>query len=406
MFSALRNPLFRLLWLGSLSAFLGFFASTVVQAIVAFNLTGRNDAVGTVSFARGLSQVLVAPLGGALADRWSKRNILLTTQTFTAGVFLTLAWLAATGQLTVQHLATGGSIVGLTFALIGPARSAYVLELVAPPQRPNALALNQIALNASRVAGPALGGALVALPAVGAAGAFIFMGAAYAGAAFTQGLLPRPSARSAGDADKSLLGDVLAGLAYVRGHGQLRAVLLMFVLTVMFGFPHVTVLPGLVEHQLHGRTAQVSVLFTVSAVGALLASLVMARLSSSPRALDYYRLSGLGFGLSLMLLQATRDTSEAALVMFLVGASSGSMLTLNGAVLLRFTEARYMGRVMSLAMLAFGGFGLLALPFGWLADAIGEGATAAVMGVCVIAGVAWQSRLLAHAARAATAQPA
>ena len=59
--------------------------------------------------------------------------------------------------------------------------------------------------------------------------------------------------------------------------------------------------------------------------------------------------------------------------MFLVGLSSGSFMTLNGTVLLRYTDPRYMGRVMSLAMLAFGGFGLLGLPFGMLADAAGEG---------------------------------
>ena len=69
MFSALRNPQFRLLWLGSLSAFVGFFASNVVQAVVAFDLTHRNDSVGMVTFGRGLAQVMFAPIGGALADR-------------------------------------------------------------------------------------------------------------------------------------------------------------------------------------------------------------------------------------------------------------------------------------------------------------------------------------------------
>ena len=398
MFGALSNRQFRLLWLGSLSAFIGFFASNVVQAVVAFKLAGRNDAVGSVVFGRGLAQVMFAPIGGALADRISKRSILLSTQSVTAAVFFVLAWLAASEQLSVLHLAVGGFFVGLTFAMLGPARSAYVLELVEPERQANAIALNQVALNASRVLGPALGGALVAWRAVGAAGAFVLMGVAYLGAVVTQGFLPRTAPRAEAG-QKSVLSDIVAGFTYVREHAELRALLLMFVLAVMFGFPHVTVLPGIVEHQLHADSSKVSVLFGVAAFGGLIASVVMARFADSPRVLELYRASGLAFGASLVLLWPTHDLTTASCVMFLVGLTSGSFMTLNGSVLLRHTDPRYMGRVMSLAMLAFGGFGLLGLPFGFLADHAGEGPAVGVMGACVIASVLWQSAALRRARR-------
>jgi MFS family permease len=407
MFSALRDPHFRLLWLGSLSAFVGFFGSNVVQAVVAFELTHTNDSVGLVTFGRGLAQVLFAPIGGALADRWSKRSILVSSQSVTAAVFFVLAWLAGSGQLTVLHLTLSGFVIGLTFSVLGPTRSAYVLELVEPPKQANAIALNQVALNASRVVGPAVGGALVAWPLVGAAGAFVLMGASYGLAVLLQGGLPRPAARApATGPTRSVFGDVVAGLVYVRQNAPLRAALLMFVLSVMFGFPHVTVLPGVVEHALHQDSTKVSVLFAVAAVGGLVASLAVARLGSTPHALSIYRASGIGFGLSLALLWAAHDLATAGVVMFLVGLTSGSFMTLNGTVLLRYTDPRYMGRVMSLAMLAFGGFGLLALPFGMLADAVGEGPTLAVMGVGVVLSVLWQSAALARAERAAQALPA
>lgn len=399
MFSALRNPQFRLLWLGSLSAFVGFFASNVVQAIVAFDLTHRNDAVGTVTFGRGVAQLLFAPLGGALANRLAKRSILLSSQLVTAGVFFVLAWFAAAGWLTVTDLAVGGFVIGLTFSVLGPTRSAYVLELVEPQMQPNAIALNQVALNASRVVGPALGGALVAWPAVGAAGAFVLMGASYLGAVFTQAGLPR--AKPTTGPARSVLSDIVAGFVYVRHNAPLRAALLMFVLSVMFGFPHVTVLPGLCKHALHTDSDKVSVLFAVSAVGGLLGSLVVARLANSARALAIYRASGLAFGASVALLWAANSVVTASCVMLLIGISSGSFMTLNGTVLLRYTDPRYMGRVMSLAMLAFGGFGMLGLPFGMLADAAGEGVALGTMGLCVVLSVLWQSAALARAERAA-----
>ncbi len=79
--------------------------------------------------------------------------------------------------------------------------------------------------------------------------------------------------------------------------------------------------------------------------------------------------------------------------MFGVGAGSGGFQTLNGAVIARETEPSYMGRVMSLVILAFAGFGLMALPFGALADWIGEAQTlfvmgALVLGLCAVLGTA------------------
>jgi MFS family permease len=255
--------------------------------------------------------------------------------------------------------------------------------------------MNQVALNASRVAGPAIAGVLLAWPALGASGAFVMMGLAYMGAVVTQYFLPRtvpnPEASRRG-----LFADIADGMRYVRGHKRLKALLLMFGLSVMFGFPYVTVLPGLVEHQLGLPSSQVSVLFGISAVGGLAASVLIAKVADSPYMMRAYVLSGWAFGVSLPLLWLARDLVAAGALLFLVGVTSGAFTTLNGAVLLRNTDPRYMGRVMSLAMLAFGGFGLIGIPVGLLADAAGEGATCAVMGVLVCLVVGTQSVALAR----------
>jgi MFS family permease len=395
VFEALRNRHFRVLWVGSLSAFVGFFTSTVVQSVVAFELTGKNTAAGLVVSGRGLAQLLLAPIGGALADRVSKRAILLSTQSVSALVFFGLAWLMWAGQMQISYLTAGGFLVGMTFAFLGPTRSAYVVELVEPERRPNAVALNQVALNLSRVAGPALAGLLLETRALGATAAFVVMGALYGAAVLTQYMLP-PAQQSALAGRGSLLGDMADGLRYVRGNPRLRALLTMFVLTVMLGFPYVTVLPGLVKNQLHLQTGVVSRLFLVSAAGGLLASLFGARLSGSPHAVSVYRASGLAFGLSLSMLVFAHGLFAAYGLMFVIGVTTGAFTTLNGAVMLRNTDPRYMGRVMSLAMLAFGAFGLMGLPVGKLADAVGEGTTLAILGGLVCVAVLVQGLTLAR----------
>jgi MFS family permease len=296
----------------------------------------------------------------------------------------------AIDALRVHHLTAGGFVIGLSFAILGPARSAYIVDLVEAERRGNAVALNQVALNFSRVVGPALAGILLGPHLRGATLAFALMAALYGLAVMTQWMLPSSAVPAQAPA-RGLLADVADGFGYVRGNPQLRALLLMFVLTIMLGFPYVTVLPGLVEHQLAQPSSSVSLLFSVSAAGGLLASLLAAQIADGKWALPAFRAAGFSFGLTLAALYFARSLPVAVVLLFLIGVASGCFTTLNGAVLMRTTDPRYMGRVMSLAMLAFGAFGLIGVPVGMLADALGEATTLAILGALVCAMIALQS---------------
>ena len=106
-FAALEGRDFRILWIGTLLSFIGFFMSTVVQSVVAFELTSSNTAVGLVVFGQGLMMFVLGPIGGAFADRWSKRRVIATCQSGTTLVFFTLAALCATDRITVIWLTIG-----------------------------------------------------------------------------------------------------------------------------------------------------------------------------------------------------------------------------------------------------------------------------------------------------------
>ena len=79
-FEALQIRGYRILWIGSTLAFVAFFMSTIAQSAVAFDLTGKNSDVGAVVFGQGLAMIVLAPFGGALADRLSKRMLLVVPQ--------------------------------------------------------------------------------------------------------------------------------------------------------------------------------------------------------------------------------------------------------------------------------------------------------------------------------------
>jgi MFS family permease len=402
-FAALAFAPFRILWLGTLTSFLAFFMSTVVNSVVAFRLTGANRAVGTVIFAQGVAMLLLGPFGGATADRWPKRRVVAVGQGATSAVFVALAALVAFGSIAIVHLAASAFVLGVSFAFIGPARQALVVELVPPERRGNAMALSQIANNASRVGGPAVAGALLAWDAVGAGGAYLTMAALYALAAGSLALLPRSRGRAG--ITGHVFADVADGLRYVRDHPRLRILLLMFVAVVMAGFPYVAVMPGFVANQLGRGPEAISLLMGIAASGGLLTSVLVARYADAPRARALTSGLGYGFAAALAALAFIPSYALAAIVSFALGAASGGFQTLASAVMIHATEPAYMGRVMSLTMMAFAGFGVMGLPIGFLADVVGERGALVAMGLVVGAAVAVSGVALARAdARDASAR--
>jgi predicted MFS family arabinose efflux permease len=171
---------------------------------------------------------------------------------------------------------------------------------------------------------------------------------------------------------------------------------MLFVFVIFLGFPHITVLPGLTENVFERTATEVSELFFISALGALVASLWVTRFGDSPKADAVYLGMALLFGVSLIGLAWAPTFLWAEVALFGVGAGSGAFQSLNAAVIARDTEPIYIGRVMSLVMLAFGGFGLMALPYGFMADAIGERLTLLLMGIGVLTATLIFGLLLRH----------
>ena len=383
-FAALSVRNFAILWLGSLGTFTAFFMSTVVQAIVAFDLTGRNGAVGFVLLGQGVAMAVLGPFGGAVADRASKRLVSAVCQAVIATVFLTIGLLLAIDRIALYHLAAGSFVIGTMFAFMGPSRQAWVVELVGEDLRPNAVALNQVALNAARIWAPAIGGLMVAVPMVGAAGAYFLMGALYAGTGVTLAMLP-PSQPAANARGRSVLQDMTAGFRYVYQQPRLRWMLALFFAVIVLGLSSTTVLPGLLENELGEDVEKYGLLQTASAVGGLLASLLVASLASSPRALTVYAGGALVGGVALVLTGVAPTYVLVFVPMFLFGLGTGAFQTLNSAVMVVEAEPAYYGRVISLTSLAFAGFMLAGLPVGLAADLFGERATLVGLGVVTLA---------------------
>jgi len=404
-FKALRYRHYRVLWIGTSLAFLAFMMSSVVQAVVAFELTGRNGAVGFVSLGMGLATIVVSPFGGVTADRLPKRRLLFIGQSIIGLNFAAVGLLIVFDLITIPLLALSTLVMGAAFSFIGPARQALVGELVPPHDLANGIALQQVAMTLTRVIGPFVAAGLIGISFVGTGGTYLFMAGMFVFVVLTLSMLP-PS-RAVARGGRSFRDDMVLGVRHIRERPRLMLAVVTFIGVIMAGFSYFVVLPGFLENALGRPPKDMALLMAAGAASGFVVSVGVAGAAGSRHAWSLMAAGGVVLGLSLVLLASAPTFGVALLAMLAIGAGTGAFQVLNNAIVMREAEPAYHGRVMSLTMLAWGVNGLAAYPFGALADRIGERETLVVMaaGVLVIVAGAWAASLPLRGAAAEPALP-
>src|SRR5215468_3715414 len=159
---AFRHRDFRLFWLGQLVSLIGTWMQSVGQAWLVLELTHSPLSLGVVNALQFAPVLLLSPVGGAISDRTSKRNILLITQAVMMIQAMALAVLVRYGHARYWHVALLAAIYGLGRAVDIPARQAFITDLVGRNDLANAVALNSMVFNGARIVGPSVAGLLIA----------------------------------------------------------------------------------------------------------------------------------------------------------------------------------------------------------------------------------------------------
>lgn len=382
--SALANPQFRLLFAGNIVTMLGFGMMQVVQGVLAFDLTGENRAVGMVAMGWGIPMVLLGPLGGALSDRMSKRMLLSFGQAAVGGIFFTIGLLAVLDLITIWILAGLTLVMGLAFALLMPARQAWVGDLLQGPALSNGIALQQLSMNATRIVGPLAAGGLIALSMFGVGGAYMVMSSFFLMAIVLLAFMAPTSKRKNGHTT-SLFGDLRVGLRYTWQSPDVRMLMLMFAGVVLSAFSYQLLMPGFLENSLGEPSSLLGVMYGATAVGGIVLTLFLTQTLKTKDPARLMFMCGAGVGGAVIVL-AIAPTFLAALgACVLVGAASSGFQMCNQVNLMQRTDPAYFGRVMSLTMTAFGLQMIVGFPAGALADQVGERFTLAVLAcLCLV----------------------
>lgn len=154
-FASLANHNFRMLWLGQLGQAMAMWSEQVARNWLTWQLTDSATAIGLVNLFRALPLITLGLLGGVVADRFDKRKTLIIIQVWSLSIYVAMAVLVLTGAIRLWHIYVTAFLLGAGMAMNQPVRTSFIPQLLEGKLLVNALSLNSIAINVSRLIGPA-----------------------------------------------------------------------------------------------------------------------------------------------------------------------------------------------------------------------------------------------------------
>ncbi len=380
---------YRLFFLGQLVSLIGTWMQIIAQSWLVFRLTQSPFLLGLAGFAGQFPVFAIGPFMGAVADRFPRQRILITTSLIATVLATVAGVLTVTGRIEIWQIFVLAALLGTVNALDAPTRQSFLLELVGRADLGNAIALNSSVFNAARLVGPAVGGLVVA--SIGEGWCFIGNGLSYLAATTALVLMRLAPVDQPPPRQGSRLAEIAGGFAYARATPDVGRALLLLGIVSLAGMPYATLMPIFANEILGGGARGLGILMSASGLGALAGALTLAaRQGGSEGLAPWPRRSAAAFGLGLMLFAASGHFWLSALL--LSGSGFALMFqagTTNLMIQLSVPDA-LRGRVMALYTSTFLGlapFG--ALLAGVLANHIGAPWTVALCGcTSLLAGLA------------------
>jgi MFS family permease len=405
-FSSLGQRNYRLYFIGQGISLCGSWMQIVGQSWLVLKLTGSGTALGLITALQFLPVLLLGPYGGVLADRVSKRRMLFYTQAALAVLALVLATLVLTDTVRLWMVFVLAPLLGLVNALDNPVRQSFIHELVGADRIRNAVTLNSMEVNLSRVIGPAVAGLLIA--GVGLGWCFLLNGLSF-GAVLACLLLMVPDELHRVAPVEAKKGQLTEGLAYAMRSPVIRDVLVMMALVGTLSYEFQVTLPLLARFVFHGDAGSYALLTSAMGVGAVLGGLATAALKTDP--VRTLTAGGFLFGGAILAVALAPSLPFAVAGMVLVGVFSIGFTALTNSILQVRSAPEMRGRVMALWSVSFMGSTLLGAPVvGWVSQvldprwALGLGALASFAAGAI--GVAAVRRARLSAGATAAPEPA
>ena len=388
----LRAPEFRTLWIANLGSSFGGLIQGVGAAWLMTSLTSSIDMVALVQASTSLPLMLFSLLGGAVADSFARKTVMLTAQLFMLVASVLLVVVTYAGLITPWLLLTFTFLIGCGLAFNNPSWQASVSELVPRHLLPSAVALNSIGFNLSRSFGPALGGAIVA--AAGAGIAFAVNAASYVGLVVAL-FLWKPPARAISPLPREDIGDaMMTGLRYVAMSPNIMKVITRAFVFSAAAISVLALLPVAAAAVPGGGPLTYGLMLGAFGLGAVAGALFSARLQRLLGSEVLARIAFTGFAVCALIVGLSGSPFVTAGGLMVGGACWVLALSLFNVSVQLSSPRWVLGRALSAYQTAtFGGMALGSWAWGVLAEATGLTTAFLVAGLCLLGGALLGLRL-------------
>lgn len=373
---------YRIWFFGALISNIGTWMQRTAQDWLVFDhLTDHDAGAMGITLALQLGpQLFLAPWAGLLADRYSRRKLLLLTLVAMALLSTGLGVLVLLGVAELWHVYLFALMLGIVTALDAPVRQTFVSELVTDDYLPNAVALNSASFNVARMIGPAVSGVLTVV--VGPGWVFLINTVSFVAMLWALKLIPASSLRIQPRAAAGK-GRIREGLRYVRNRPDIQVVLVAIFIVGTFGLNFPLFIAAMVGTQFGMDAGAFGALNSVMAIGSVTGALLAARRGRPRLRLIFGAAAGFGIASALAALAPNAVLFGLALVP--CGLFALTLITSANGYVQSTTEAVMRGRVMSLYMAIFMGGTPIGAPLVGLVANIGGPRWA--VGVAAVAGV-------------------
>ena len=354
-----------------------------------FELTGSFAALGLMSLLNGLTGLLLALVGGVVADLVRQRKHVVQLGQAMSGInALVLALLVFSDLLRVEHVLIAAAVHGGSNNLTMPSRQALTPDVVGPERLMNAMGLYSTSQNAARLLMPGIAGGMVGAlsdPGTigGAAYVYVLIFGIYTVSVATMFPVRVPDRMPRARSFASLRGDLADGFRFVAGHRPLAALLICNPIFALLGLGHFVLLPGFAKEVLDAGPGQLGLLVSVSGIGAVAGSLTVASLPSRRRGVLMLS-SAILLGVSLVTFAASTSYWLSLGIILFVGVGQAGYLGLMNVLVQTLAGNTHRGRVMSIYMMEFNITQLLLFGMGIATSIYGPRSTFAAAGVALV----------------------
>jgi len=372
-FAALQYPNYRLWFFGQLVSLVGTWMQSTAQGYLIYELTRSPAYLGYVGFAAGVPTLLFTLYGGVIADRISRRTMMLFTQTTMMILAFLLAGLVFTGSVQPWMIIVLAFLLGVANAFDAPARVSFVVELVDREDLTNGIALNSTMFNLATVIGPAVAG--ITYAALGPGWCFAINGISFIGviiALLLMHLKPIPI----NPQRSSVVDETKEGFRAVARNRTIFIMITGMGVLSLFGMSLMTLLPAWVSDTLNGNSKLYGLMLSGRGLGALIAGLMIAYLGRYKVRGKLWTIGDLTLPLVIAAFALVRWLPLSLLLITLSGWSFMLQVNTANAIVQTRIDDSLRGRVMGIySLIFFGGMPIGALLVGGLAQKIGEAST-------------------------------